>query len=99
MIVIFFPDPVRGVDVPITATDDDSLGFFVREVSWEELSVVDWDVTARDAAFFGLDVVPASGELFCDNFATRGDFLVPTEFDAGNEGGPAFEDVRATAWR
>ena len=81
---LFF-DPVRGVDDPIPATDDDSVGFFFREVSREEMFVVDWDVTARDAAFFGLHVVPASGGLFCDNFATRSDFLVPTDFEAGNE--------------
>ena len=94
-----FFDPDRCVDVPVSATDDDSVGFFFREDFLGELVVVDWDVTLREAAFFALDVVPASGELFCDNPATRGDFLVPAEFNAGNEGGPAFEDVRATASR
>ena len=80
------------------ATDCGSVAFFFREVSREELFIVDWDVTARDAAFFGLHVVPASGGLFCDNLATRSDFLVPTDFDAGNEGGPLFV-VWATARR
>ena len=86
------------MDVPISAADDDSVGFFFREVSREELFVLDFDVSEVDAAFFGLHVVPASGLLFWDAFATRSDFLGPSDFEAGNEGVPLFV-VWATALR
>ena len=74
----------------MSAADDNSVGFFFREVSREELFVLDLDVSEVDAAFFGLHVVPASGLLFWDCFATRSDFLVPSDFEAGIEGVPLF---------